>query len=859
MVYVPPDGLGTNGIMFIGDSPYTEEVGTKPIPKPFQGAAGNHLDRQLERLHILRQECTVTNAMNCKPPSLGWTDHPERYPAALQSLQQCKPYLDDLIAQRKPKVLVPMGNVALRRVCGVTGMEYFHSYVHETRWGLPAIPTFHPSFLMQKKQKFTSSQLFAFSRAQELAEGRLQFTRYDLLLDQPIDAVRAYLLKDAVIEHLMVDIETPESVALDEDQADTDASYNIIRISFSTELGKSAVTFPWEGAYRDVAREALKRAKRVYMYNRAYDDPRLRHHGCEFTTDVIDVMWAWHFLQSDLPKKLAFSAPMFYCGPPWKNLNRSNPPFYSAMDSAVQGTVMVGVEKWLRAEGRWDAFMRHITQVSPILVKMGAHGVKIDIGAQQQFFAKVKVDYAETCAKIDPLIPVAVKPVKEWKRAPKDMTGVQVEMGPVPGGLKTIGGEPLLQPVKYWKVLPFNLNSSDQVIDLMKHMKLKVPRKRGGEIDPDTGEAKETAESKHLRKLGMKYDVFKLIDIGRKQYKMLTTYQWALDHLMRVYTHYGWSPSTLRKNSFKVNLQNIPKRSDLAQAFRQMIIAADGHVLVEADASAIEAVLVGFDAGSESYVRLSKAGLHGWMTAAYHDKILPIDMEFSALAKACKAAKKEWPADYEVMKRVDHLSNYMGTPERIFEEYPEEFESVAQCAKFQRFYFSTVPGKQVVAWQHAKMDRAHKEKYLLNHFGYKHYFWDVYSWNRAAYRKLLKFLGDERKAREGAWKLSDDAKRAVSFVPQSDASAVQTEVLLRLATYPDILQWLALIIHDSFVLEVPETQAEYAAQIVYNEMVQPIPQLDGLSIGAEVTIGHNLAKWDVVKNPSGMKDWEPKR
>ncbi|KKK77820.1 hypothetical protein LCGC14_2849750, partial [marine sediment metagenome] len=85
---------------------------------------------------------------NCKPPTLNWTDQHWR-PEVAKALAQCAPYLDDLVAQFKPRVVVPMGNVALRRSCGVSGIESRHSYVHESVWGIPAIPTFHPSYIMQ--------------------------------------------------------------------------------------------------------------------------------------------------------------------------------------------------------------------------------------------------------------------------------------------------------------------------------------------------------------------------------------------------------------------------------------------------------------------------------------------------------------------------------------------------------------------------------------------------------------------------------------------------------------------------------------------------------------------------------------
>ena len=49
--FVPPDGTGTSGILIIGDSAWMDEV---RMGKPFSGAAGYTLDRQLQLVNIQR-------------------------------------------------------------------------------------------------------------------------------------------------------------------------------------------------------------------------------------------------------------------------------------------------------------------------------------------------------------------------------------------------------------------------------------------------------------------------------------------------------------------------------------------------------------------------------------------------------------------------------------------------------------------------------------------------------------------------------------------------------------------------------------------------------------------------------------
>jgi hypothetical protein len=214
----------------------------------------------------------------------------------------------------------------------------------------------------------------------------------------------------------------------------------------------------------------------------------------------------------------------------------------------------------------------------------------------------------------------------------------------------------------------------------------------------------------------------------------------------------------------------------------------------------------------------------------------------------CKAAKKKWPIDYEILKRIDHMSNYLATPYRIYEEYPEHFSSPIAAGKLQAFYFATDPGREIRQWQSKVMNEAHTKNYLDNHFQYRHYFYSVYKFDSKSKGWVIDHDGD--------------AKRAVAFRPQSDASAIQSEVILRLAEgYEGMIDWMRLIIHDSIILEVPEDKVEMAATILHTEMTRPIPELplkDGglLAIGAETKVGRNLAAYNEETNPDGMREME---
>lgn len=396
----------------------------------------------------------------------------------------------------------------------------------------------------------------------------------------------------------------------------------------------------------------------------------------------------------------------------------------------------------------------------------------------------------------------------------------------------------------YRKVLDFNPSSPLQVSNLIRYFNLKMPRKRGENRETTearylkrfVGQARRSGESKEAAE--QRREAFQLILDYRERQKLASTYLWQLDANDSVHTTYNIKPSTLRRASSAPNLQNIPKRSDLAQQFRKMLIAAPGHLLIEADAEAIEAVLVGYCAGSEEYVRICKAGLHGFMAAILAKQPIPYDLPYSELRQRCKEAKRKFGsgngrAEYDTAKRGDHAINYLLSAYGLHDEYAEYFPTLKSAHEYLDLYFSLPFGAAIRKWQQDTIYRAHRETYLENHWRYRHYFWSALTFDKAT----------------NSWKPGPDAKRAVAFVPQSDASAIQSEVLRRLAARgEEVRSWLRLVIHDSIVLEVPEKAVDDACKVVYNAMVEPIAELGGLSIGAEVLVGKSLGT---------MEEWKP--
>lgn len=835
-VFIPQDGTGSNRVLIVGDSGWDYEARTKRegvaycgdhfhildnVGTPFSGPSGWWMQRQFDRIGVRREDFLIANSVWCKAPRLGMTDAPHKYPEIAAAIEKCRPNLDLLIAKNTPKVIVTLGGAALHRVTGFHSVDKHHAYTIPSLYHIPTIPLYHPSFILQGNQKYSGAWAFGIQKALRIARGDEPAKRhYDLLMDPAISDAITYLGGEAFgpctsfyNDWLVCDIETVESPDMDEDET-LDTTWTITRISFSNRAG-TGISMPFRAPYLDVIKMVLAGARNLVFWNQAFDVPRLRAAGCKLNGVIWDAMWAWHFLQSDLPKKLGFVAPLFLNIPPWKHLSSTMPAYYSALDSAITWDLFWAIKADLETEGRWNQFVIQCTNMIPILEGATNAGIVIDITAQNALLADYVLDDGTVVKgdlvverdrlfeKIQEKIPVAVRPTKEFKKGkPKKMYPGEMFI-PSPEHMGGKGGT---------LIKAFNPSSPTQKKELFRHLGIKIPFNKKKDA--------ETIESKHLRKYSKKFPVLKdMMDYGERQ-KVITSYYWELEADGKIHAEFAWNPTTWRKNARNPNIQTIPKRSDLAKKFREMFVASPGHTFIECDSSAIEAVLVGVFAGSSRYVALAKRGVHKWLA----EKL------------AGRPVSKEEPL-YDKVKRIVHLSNYMGTPERIAEEYPDDFKTVAEARKLQDFYFATEEGQDLRKWHASVLAAANGPgHYLQTPFGVRHYFFDVL--NR----------------RDGKLVMGTDAKRSIAFLPQSTASSLQSLYLSRLPeeyrTYLlnglYYIPSLRAIIHDSIVLEVPTPVAETAARDLYTAMTGFVEEI-GESVGAECKIGQDLGHMTLLK------------
>jgi hypothetical protein len=678
-------------------------------------------------------------------------------------------------------VTLAFGPEALKATTGKSGMDAHHGYVLDGIHGERVIATYHPQFLIEGNAQYTPAVEMAISKALLVDQHSYSEDILDLRLNPSLAELTEIVRLNP--GPLMVDIETPHGN--DDEEPANDPSFIIQRVGVSWAPGK-ALSVPWAPPYSDFLRTSFSLCQELHFWNKYFDWPRLKADGVKSEARIVDAQEAWHFLQSDMRRGLGFVAPFFVNTSPWKHLSSDKPEFYNAKDAAVQSLIYQRVRRSLAQRGGLAVFDRHCIEAGSLLSRMGF--IMVDPQRQKTFMADVAADLKRDDDALQALIPTACLPVKTFKK-------------------------------KAQVTLRFNAGSPKQVNDLCKFLGIKL----------DKGTGAKFLKAKKNKILN------KILEV-RASSKLLSTYEYRLDEKNQVRTTYTFKPSTLRKASQDPNLQNIPSRSALASKFKAMFIARPGYTLIEADSSAIEAVIVGYCAESPEYIRLAKAGVHGWLCAQFSGHAISLSLPDAELKSECAAWKAKDKDLYDKMKRVIHLSNYAGTGYRMAMEYPDDFPSKKAADQLQEYYFSTLPGRAVKRWHASTIARATKECFLDNHFGYRHYFYAM-----GAQMKVSPRTGNPYNA-EGP-----DVKRAIAYVPQSDASAIQTEILLSLPEW--FKPALRLVIHDSIVAEVPTNQLDKYASILQYSMIQSWPQLGGLSIGCDVRYGPSLGE---------LKTWHPK-
>lgn len=129
-------------IMFIGEGPGAEE---DEQGIPFVGKAGKLMNQAFKGLGIDRDDVYIANIVKCRPPN-------NRTPLKEEAIA-CLDYLRNQVILVNPKIIVLLGNTALKNILGedygITKVRGQWIIKKEIKY----MPTFHPAALLRDESK----------------------------------------------------------------------------------------------------------------------------------------------------------------------------------------------------------------------------------------------------------------------------------------------------------------------------------------------------------------------------------------------------------------------------------------------------------------------------------------------------------------------------------------------------------------------------------------------------------------------------------------------------------------------------------------------------------------------------------
>jgi len=581
--------------------------------------AGSLLERTFRRMGMSREQFSITNIRRCRPKNNWVLGAPWEYSSA----NHCRPNLDAVIAERKPRCIVALGGDALRELTGLAGpargITHLAGYPLLGPNSIPTIGDFHPAFL--RRGKASHQGLFAriLRRATEIAAGRDTQFQWNISPEDPsshaqlnyqtrptTDAAMAFAAY--VLDHpqlpVSYDLETQESASLDEDAREGFIDTHIRLVQFAIG-GAGAIALPWEPGFQKAITSILHSPNTKCGHNVwLFDNKVLRAAGEREGIDLApggiihDTLQMFHHWQPDLPAHLQFCAQFVSFPFPWKHLAGTNIEFYGCADVDATLRLYTFLESTLNRDGILGdstlGYLGQVYSVRPVLAAMEDRGMPIDDAARIKLDEEFTLAQREIGTELASLAPDECKrvhPKQGYKGIPPEVKETLHSLGRADEPLEFVSvnhifrdgddgeyyryeqreftvptvdafsGEPVAIPTTRWcRVYDFNPNSKDQVIAYMRAKGHRIPKSKEEHED---GTQKDTTAEKELRRLAVRTgDQFYLKVVEYRGFtKLRSTYIDGFNPQPDgcVHTTFTFAPAIGQLSSRNPNIQNFTK------------------------------------------------------------------------------------------------------------------------------------------------------------------------------------------------------------------------------------------------------------------------------------------------------------
>ena len=397
-----PEGRGSNGVLGIGESLGYEEY-MDGLPFRPKAPAGSALEKAFNLDGFERHEFRLWNLIACHPPN----NKVEGMDYAEGALQHCrKNHFDRVLgnhianARDKSPVLLAFGNLPLKELTGVSGeakdkqsITSLRGYVFPAKnySGVWVIGSYHPSYIRRGNAKFFPALMDDISKAVEVADGSFDWFKGGRNYVEPtynihpsLDDVESYarLVSDNVNQPLAMDIETPKTGEMEEDEREDIEQHKITLIQFS--LGKrEGIAIPFQYPYLESIRKILKSKNLKLGFNWwGFDAERVKAEGFEVEGLPHDLMVMFSKYLPGLRKNLQAVASYARFPFAWKHLYGTNLEWYGCADVDSLHWIWEWLPGEMKKLGVWKQYYEQVYRYKIILDRGSRVGMPVDDSAR---------------------------------------------------------------------------------------------------------------------------------------------------------------------------------------------------------------------------------------------------------------------------------------------------------------------------------------------------------------------------------------------------------------------------------------------------------------------------------------------
>ena len=679
---VRPEGdKVTAKLIVVGEAPGRYEMMYR---RPFVGPAGKHLDLLLNSAKISRTSCYITNVIPYMPTNLDKIImlKAEKRSAGDYSIGEefyllRKALLDDL-QDAKAKVVVAVGAVALFALTGKIGITKWRgSVLHNTELpGKLIVPIIHPAAAL-RMYEYTYSILYDLVRVNRIIENGFEFPKRNLIIRPSFQDCMEYMQKVHQGESpVAFDIET---LRTRKEGELTDWEVSCISLSLS---GDEAICIPflddhgdyfseyqeleiWKGLRKILEDPNIPKLGQNLMFDASF----LLHKHKIIVRNMHDTMIAQGVLLPDLPKGLDFLCSLYTNEPYYKDDGKQYDKFegtpeafwtYNAKDSAVLHEIYENQLEALTEQGNKETY-NWLRRLMYPLMFMQERGILVDVEQVKKEAAKIDIKIAEL--------------------------------------------QNLLNQVTGFNINP---NSPKQVQTYFYITK---------DIKPVIRKGRPTVDEIALKRLsGKGFKEANLILEIRGLSKLKGTYlEMALDSDNRIRSRFDPTGTVTgrlssRKTIFGTggNMQNLPP------AFKKLLLADPGHIMIDMDLSQAENRIVAYIAPEPRMMEAFELGLdvHS-QTGSLISGLSVEEVKRQHAEGICPAIGKGTDTWRSIGKTANHSLNY-GIGVNTFADRNELSRADAKLIKER--YMAAYPGiRQYHAWVEDTIRR--KDRTLVNLLG----------------------------------------------------------------------------------------------------------------------------------------------